>query len=495
MKGKVVTKNFCCVVALLLASNVASGGEARTWTDRSGRFAVSATFLELQGGEVVLKKTDDNSRIVVPAPRLSPNDIEWLKQNVRPRALILPPVQIDLKTLDTNESQRVDLSTASRGIDGFSIVGVAINGEQMTPLRGEVLEKAGDAVEFELQGSPGATIELQRGGGEQCKTLLVRPRLVIQPGGARVPFSSKSLAALQKTFTEHIATSRRDLQQTEQVLANLPKEIADAQRRLNSVRTDREKLGWAGQITKLEKVLKAAQAKVESLRKRLASLPAHEQHATVALKWLTEFEDRVFLTFRVETTVTDDWSVPVACTWDAKDRQTLGVLAEVATECWQLPHRWRNERRIGERELKAVVNQLGSKIADRQVIIRFKITDIAVDPHGKQTFFVSPVEQLAGVTYSPTIARSLVGDGVAPAIGEVITVSGVATLNHQPPPAANPVPFRRIGERADTPVQSSLSQAEPMTVTLRFDLPNGNDNALQLWLQVTSSVKQGAPRI
>jgi hypothetical protein len=450
--------------------------------------------VELQGGEVVLRKTDDNSRIVVPAPRLSGNDIEWLKQNIRPRALILPPVQIDLTTLDTNESQRVDLSAALRGVEVFSIAGVAINGEQMTPLRGEKLEKAGDAMEFELEGSPGATIELQRGGGEQSKTLLVRPRFVIQPGGARVPFSSKSLATVQKTLTEHIATSKRDLQETERVLVNVPTEIAAAQRRLNSVRTDREKLGWVGQISKLEKVLKAAQAKAESLRKRLASLPAHEQHSTAALKWLREFEDRVFLTFRVETTAADDWRMPVACTWEAKDRQTLGVLAEVAAECWQLPHRWRNERRIGERELKAVVDHLGSKIADRQVIIRFKITDIAVDPHGKQMFSVSPVEPLAGVAYPPTIARSLVGNSVAPAIDEVFTVSGVATLNHQPP-ATNPVPFRRIGERSDTPAQSSLSLAEPTTVTLRFDLPNGNDDALQLWLQVTPSVKQGAPRI
>jgi hypothetical protein len=158
MEGKTVTKNFFCGVALLLTSNLASGGEARTWTDRSGRFAVSATFVELQGGEVVLRKTDDNSRIVVPAPRLSGNDIEWLKQNIRPRALILPPVQIDLTTLDTNESQRVDLSAALRGVEVFSIAGVAINGEQMTPLRGEKLEKAGDAMEFELEGSPGATI-------------------------------------------------------------------------------------------------------------------------------------------------------------------------------------------------------------------------------------------------------------------------------------------------------------------------------------------------
>ena len=493
-EGKIVTKNTFCVVALLLTSNVAAGSENRTWTDSSGRFTVSAALLEIQGGEVVLKKTDDNSRICLPLPRLSANDLDWLKKNTRPRTLILPPVQVDMKTLDTNESQRVDLRAALGGLEDFSVVGIAINGEQVSPLRGQSIHQSGDSVEFELQGSPGATIELQRGGGEQSKTLLVRPRLVLQPNGARVPFSVKSLAAIQTTLTQHIATTRRELKETELVLANLPSEIAAAQRRLQNDRTDREKLGWINQIAKQQKILKAAQTKVEPLQKRLASLPAHERHATAALKWLEEVDDRVLLTFRVETTVANDWRVPVACMWEAQDQTTLGVLADVAAECWQLPHRWRNERRVGERELKAVVDQLESKIANRQTMIRFKITDLAADPHGKHVFSVAPVEQLAGVAYPPTIARSFAGDGVAPRIGDVITVSGTATLSHQRP-AATPMPFRRIGEQAGTPPHASASLPEPATVTLRFDVPNGSEDVLHLWLHVASSVKQGTPRI
>lgn len=484
-----MSKNTVCIVAALLLSRVATGGEARIWTDSSGRFSVSAEVVEVQGGEVILRKTDGYSQISLPVSRLSIKDLDWLKENVQPRTLVLPPVQIDIKTLITNEAQRIDLRAALGGLDEFSVVEIAINGEPASPLRGESIHKSGDSVEFELKGSPGATIELQRGGGKQAKTLLIRPRMVLQPDGARVTFSLKSLSETKAVLTEHIATTIRDVRAAEAVLARMPAEIAESQRGLRLARTDRDKVRWTTQIVKQQSVLKAAQTRMRPLQKRLASLPAHEQHAAAALKWLTEARDGVVLTFRLETTVANQWCIPVARTWTAHDQTTLGVLADVAAECWQLQHRCRDEERIGERELKAVVEQLESKLASRQVTIPFKIADIAAHPHGKDTLSVRPVERLAGVAYPSTIARSLAKDGVEPKLGEVLTITGLPSLTHRRP-AANPRPFGPSGDQMNTALRTSTPRAEPAILTLCFDVPNVSEDVLQLWLHVASSVTQ-----
>jgi len=480
------------VMALLLAACVLPAAEPRKWADKTGKYEVSATLVEFRGGEVVLKKAADGSRVAVAAQRLSANDVEWLKENVQPQVLMLPPVRLDLQTLDAGEVQRVDLSDALRGLDDFSIVAVAINGEQVKPLEGDGIRRPGDAIEFELRGSPGATIELQRGGGEQGRTLLVRPRLLIKPDGARVVFSSKSLSEAQRALQAQIAQTRRDLQQTQQLLADLPSQLAAAQRRAGSARADAERMGWLNQAAELSRALKVAQGKLNPLQSRLAALPAREQHAAAAVKWLNDSADKVVLTFRVEIPAAEDWTVPVVATWAATEATTLGALGDLLSAWRGLPHQWRNETRVGERQLKAFADQLGSELADRQVGVRFKVTEVAVDASGMRMLSVSPVEHLAGVGYPKTLAAGLVSEQADAKTGDIVVVSGQPTLHCQQPRQEGAVPFRRIGERADA--GNSPPPAQPAPLTLQLDLPGGTAASGTLWLQIAPTHLQGQPK-
>lgn len=53
------------------------GAERRTWSDQSGRFSIDATYRGMNGGKVVLEKTD-GSRIEVPLDKLSQADQEYV---------------------------------------------------------------------------------------------------------------------------------------------------------------------------------------------------------------------------------------------------------------------------------------------------------------------------------------------------------------------------------------------------------------------------------
>ncbi len=482
-----------CIMAMLLATCTLRASEPRIWADKTGKYEVSAALVEFRGREVVLKKAEDGSRVVVAAQRLSENDVEWLKKNAQPKVLMLPPVRVDLKTLDAGEVQRVDLSDALRGLDDFAIVAVAVNGEPVKSLEGDGIRRPGDAIEFELSGSPGATIELQRGGGEQARTLMVRPRLLIQPEGARVVFSSKSLSETQRTLQAQIVQTRRDLQQTQQLLADLPGQLAAAQRRAGSARADAERMGWLNQAAELSRALKVAQGKLNPLQSRLASLPAREQHADAAVKWLNGSADKVVLTFRVETVAAENWSVPVIATWAPTEATTLGALGDLLSAWRCLPHQWRNEARVGDRQLKAFADQFGSELADRLMGVRFKVTDVAVDANGTRTLGVSPVEHLAGVDYPETVAATLVSKHADAKVGDVVVVSGKPTIHCQQPRQEAAAPFRRIGERADaTHAPPPRTQAAPLT--LRLNLPGGAAASWTLWLQIAPIHLQGEPK-
>jgi hypothetical protein len=51
----------------------------RTWTSANGKFSVEATFVEMKGSEVRLKKAD--SEFKVEKSKLSAEDQKWLDEN------------------------------------------------------------------------------------------------------------------------------------------------------------------------------------------------------------------------------------------------------------------------------------------------------------------------------------------------------------------------------------------------------------------------------
>lgn len=68
--------NFCfCLWAL---SSLALGDEARTWTDSTGKFKVSATFVEKKGGNVILEK-EDGKKLTIPIAKLCEADKAFLE--------------------------------------------------------------------------------------------------------------------------------------------------------------------------------------------------------------------------------------------------------------------------------------------------------------------------------------------------------------------------------------------------------------------------------
>ncbi|MAT72171.1 MAG: hypothetical protein CMJ58_21905 [Planctomycetaceae bacterium] len=73
---------MCCVMVLLLVGPRATGGEMRTWTDKTGKFKIEAEFLEVLDGNVQLKRADGQT-ISVPLTKLSKADQTHLRELAR----------------------------------------------------------------------------------------------------------------------------------------------------------------------------------------------------------------------------------------------------------------------------------------------------------------------------------------------------------------------------------------------------------------------------
>ena len=73
--------------SLAITCLAVSTGVAREWSDNTGRFRVEASFVEVDGDEVVLRLDDGNRLLNVPLRRLSAADQAYVEEqlaNVRP---------------------------------------------------------------------------------------------------------------------------------------------------------------------------------------------------------------------------------------------------------------------------------------------------------------------------------------------------------------------------------------------------------------------------
>ena len=479
-------------VALLFAVGIASGAEIRTWRDKTGQYTLPASLLEFCGGEVLLKKAEDGSHISISVFRLWNEDIAWLQENVEPKPLILPPVSIDLATLKANEDQRVDLTDALRGIDDYSIVGLTITGAYDAQLDRNEIPQPGGAVVATLSGFPGATVELRRGRDGHFNTLFLRPRLEIGRD-VDICFSSEAIRDWTPTLLKHISDTERDLQTTQGQLRTLPLRIREAQSRLRTARNNAERAQWTATLYGLNKEFKSAQGRAPTLQKRLGDLQPRRDRCSAALKWLEQHADRLAVNFRIESKVSERWVLPVARTWNVEDAQSLGALAEVAADWRRLAHRWRKQR-IGNQEMESFVEHVGRRIANREITIQLKISDMAaIDAQDARTVFVSPVHRLAGVEYPRTISPALVGGGLPPAIGALITVSGSAAIHQSAPQFGPTTTFRQIGEQVEAPAKVPPSVTDPV-LTLGFRPLGVGNESLQMWMQVRAATNQILPK-
>jgi hypothetical protein len=478
-------------VALLFAVGIASGAEIRTWRDNTGQYTLPASLLEFCGGEVLLKKAQDGSHIGISVFRLWNEDIAWLQEHVEPKPLLLPPIQIDLATLKANEDQRVDLTDALRGIDDYSIVGLTITGAYDAQLDRNEIPQPGGAVVATLSDFAGATIELRRGRDGHFNTLFLRPRLEIGRG-VDICFSSEAIRDWTPTLLKHISDTERDLQTAQGQLRILPLRIREAQSRLRSARNNVETAQWTATLHGLNKEFKAAQGRALALQKRRGDLQPRRDQCSAALKWLEQHADRLAVHFRIESNVSERWLLPVARTWNVEDAQSLGALAEVAADWRELAHRWRKQR-IGNQEMAGFVDQVGRRIANREVTIQLKITDTAAtDAQDSRTLIVSPVYRLAGVEYPRSISPALLGASSPPGIGELVTVSGSAAIHQRAPQLAPPTTFRQIGEQVELPAKVPPSVTDPV-LTLGFQPLSVGNESLQMWMQVRSATNQVLP--
>jgi outer membrane protein assembly factor BamB len=71
---------LCALLALTARSQDAA--ESRTWTDATGKYRVQATFVELKGGKVVLRK-EDGTKVQVNLTRLSDEDQQVARRAAR----------------------------------------------------------------------------------------------------------------------------------------------------------------------------------------------------------------------------------------------------------------------------------------------------------------------------------------------------------------------------------------------------------------------------
>ncbi|MCL4203133.1 MAG: hypothetical protein KJ000_11585 [Pirellulaceae bacterium] len=479
-------------VALLFPVCIGNGAEIRTWRDKTGQHTLPASLLEFCGGEVLLKKAADGSHISISVFRLWNEDIAWLQENVQPKPLILPPIPLDLATLKANEDQRVDLTDALPGIDDYSIVSLTITGAYDVQVDRNEIPQPGGAVVATLSSFPGATIELRRGRDGHFKTLFLRPRLEIGRG-VDICFSNEAIRDWTPTLLKHISDTERDLQTTQGQLRTLPLRIREAQSRLRTAGNNAERAQWTANLHGLNKEFNAAQGRAPTLQKRLGDLQQRRDRCNTALRWLEQHADRLAVNFRIESRVSERWLLPVARTWNVEDAQSLGALAEVAADWRQLAHRWRKQR-IGDQEMASFVDQVGRRIANREVTIQLKIADtVATDAQDSQTLFVSPVHRLAGVEYPRSISPALLGAGSPPAIGELVTVSGSAAIHQRTPQLAPTTTFRQIGEQVEAPAKVPPSVTEPV-LTLGFQSLSVGNESVQMWMQVRSATNQVLPK-
>src|SRR5262245_43553234 len=77
METKIAWRLFAIVIALVAVTGVASAALS-TWTDKSGKFTISAELVDVQGDKAVLRR-DDGKQITVPTERLSDADQALIK--------------------------------------------------------------------------------------------------------------------------------------------------------------------------------------------------------------------------------------------------------------------------------------------------------------------------------------------------------------------------------------------------------------------------------
>ena len=71
---------IACATSLSMLACSASHVDAKTWTDKTGKFSVEATLVEVRDGTVVLRR-DDGREIRMPLAKLSEGDREFARQN------------------------------------------------------------------------------------------------------------------------------------------------------------------------------------------------------------------------------------------------------------------------------------------------------------------------------------------------------------------------------------------------------------------------------
>ena len=69
----------------LAAEAAAKAASFRTWTDATGDHRIVARFLDFKNGHVFLERKDDQKTIEVPSSRLSKEDQEWVRDELRTR--------------------------------------------------------------------------------------------------------------------------------------------------------------------------------------------------------------------------------------------------------------------------------------------------------------------------------------------------------------------------------------------------------------------------
>lgn len=74
-RGNVLLGSWICI---LLYPSLILGDEARLWTDSTGKFKVTATFVERKGDTVVLEK-EDGKKLTIPVAKLSEKDQAFLE--------------------------------------------------------------------------------------------------------------------------------------------------------------------------------------------------------------------------------------------------------------------------------------------------------------------------------------------------------------------------------------------------------------------------------
>ena len=71
------------IVGIFILTSLASA-ESRTWTDRTGQHHIEAVMVGYEDGVVELQKTDD-SLVKLPLNKLSPEDPQFVRRELRRR--------------------------------------------------------------------------------------------------------------------------------------------------------------------------------------------------------------------------------------------------------------------------------------------------------------------------------------------------------------------------------------------------------------------------